>query len=97
MVGILNIIAVAVYAAMLYAWWRTKKHWLLFAMIGLAVVYGQFQPSYLPKGEVYRTAPPQFSAPTGEIKDENRKPVTSEERNALQEQSYKDGLPWNNN
>lgn len=95
MVGLLNILAAVVYAAMLFAWWRTRKHWLVFAMIGLAAVYGQFQPSYFPKGEVSRAATPQFSAPTGEIKDENRKPVPSEERNALQEQSYKDGLPWN--
>ena len=94
MVGLLNILVFAVCVGLAFAWWKTKKHWLLLVMLGFLFVYGQFQPSYMPKGTVERTSVPSFDAPKGEIKDNNRKPVPSEERNAEQEQQYRDGLPW---
>lgn len=94
MVGLLNILVFVVCVGLAYAWWKTKKHWLLLVMLGFFFVYNQFQPSYLPKGTVERTSVPSFDAPKGEIKDNNRKPVPSKERNSEQEQQYKDGLPW---
>lgn len=95
MVGLLNILVLVVFVGLAYAWWKTKKHWLLMVMLGFLFVYSQFQPSYMPKGTVSRTSVPSFDTPTGEIKDNNRKPVPSEVRNAAQEQQYKDCLPWN--
>ena len=94
MVGLLNILVFVVCLAIIYAWRKTKKHWLILVMLGFLIVYNQFQPSYMPKGTVERTSVPSFDAPKGEIKDNNRKPVPSEERNAAQQQQYKDGLPW---
>ena len=95
MVGLLNILVFTVCVGLTYAWWKTKKHWLILMMLGFLFVYGQFQPSYMPKGTVERTSVPSFDSPKGVIKDNNRKPVPSEVRNAAQEQQYKDGLPWN--
>lgn len=94
MVGLLNILVFVMCVVLTYAWWKTKKHWLILVMLGYLFVYGQFQPSYMPKGSVARTPVPAFSEPSGEIKDNNRKPTPSEVRNAEQERQYRDGLTF---
>ena len=58
------------------------------------IVYPKVQPSYMPKGNITRSEVPAFEPTQAVIEDRNRKPVPSEERQAKQDQQYKDGLPW---
>lgn len=95
MVLLLNLLSFVVCMGLAWGWWKTKKTWFLIVMVIFLIIYPQVQPSYMPKGTVTRTSVPSFDTPSGEIKDNNRKPVPSEVRNAAQEQQYKDGLPWN--
>ena len=74
---------------------KTRKTRLLAVawFVLFMLVYPKIQPSYLPKGDIKRTAVPGFEASKAEIEDRNRKPVPSEERNAEQERQYREGAP----
>lgn len=74
-------------------YFNTKKVWVwMFGiMIATAVLYPKVQPSYMPKGDITRTALPEFEASKAEIEDRNRKPVPSEVRQAQQEEEYRKG------
>lgn len=57
-------------------------------------IYSKMLPSYVYKGDVERTAIPEFSIPSGEIEDRNRKPVPQEIVRKKQYEQYKQGLNY---
>ena len=97
MVVLLNLIsALLVLSALfsLYKWVKTKerKHALYLAGYIAAIwLYTFLLPSYLPKGEIKRSAIPEFTQTTAEIENRARQPVPQEERRAQQEQQYREG------
>lgn len=78
--------------------WLTIKHkriWIPVVTGLLLFIYFQAQPSYLPKGEVKRTAVPQFEAKEDlVIEDRNSKPKDPDQRQAEQEAKYREGLDF---
>ena len=72
---------------------KKVRIWAMIALIIFLIVYPKVQPSYMPKGEISRTAVPGFEPSKAVIEDNNRKPVSSEERQAKQDEEYRLGAP----
>lgn len=99
MVVLLNIlpilVLIATFGIAFFSKSKKVKVWAIISAAAFLLLYSMVQPSYLPKGEITRTAVPDFSPSSGEIQDRNRKPEPSETRQARQEQAYRDGFPKN--
>lgn len=99
MVVLLNIlpflVLIAAFAIAFFSKSMRVRAWAIISAVAFLLLYSMVQPSYLPKGEITRTAVPDFSSPSGEIQDRNRKPEPTETRQARQEQAYRDGFPKN--
>lgn len=93
MVVLLNVGIYVVILALLYIWYKKKKARYLWAAGAILLIYNLIQPSYMPKGTVTRMANPAFEQSNAVIEDRNRKPEDPNERQARQEQSYRDGFP----
>jgi hypothetical protein len=94
MVLALNLLVLLVCVGLAFAWWKTRKHWLLGVLITFLIIYPKVQPSYMPKGDIQRTEVPGFNPSKAEIQDNNRKPVSSEIRNERQKEEYRNGLDF---
>ncbi len=108
MVLLLNLIPVIIVIAVV--WWarkrvakQTEQNAKLKALIAPVIVlvgslalYSQVQPSYLPKGEVKRSAVPAFEQKDSQIQDISLKPVPGEERDRIRKEQYDEKLPFLN-
>lgn len=92
MVLLLNLLIPAFLLVIGLIWWKSKNWKVLLAIPFFFLLYWKVQPSYLPKGDIQRTEVPTFELNKAEIRDNNRKPVPSEVRNAEQERKYQEGL-----
>lgn len=93
MVLLLNLVSWVVVLIFIYIWYKTKKFRYLVVAAVFMLIYNIAQPSYMPKGTVTRMANPAFEQSNAAIEDRNRKPEDPNERQARQEQSYRDGFP----
>lgn len=73
---------------------KLKKLWPLVVAAIFLVIYTIVQPSYLPKGEVKRSAIPEFERSESRIQDRNLKAKTGEEYDEKRQQMIKEGLPF---
>lgn len=64
------------------------------AAIILIYIWSAIQPSYGPKGNIARTAVPEFEQSESEISDRLKKPVPAEDRDKSREEKYKEKLPF---
>lgn len=92
MVLFLNLLVPIFLAVVGLIFWKSKNWKVLIAIPVFFIIYTAAQPSYLPKGDIQRSAIPEFTPSKAEIVDNLRKPVPSEVRNAEQERKYKEGL-----
>lgn len=74
-----------------YLTWRKRKVWIAVATILALLLYMKAQPSYLPKGDIGRTAIPEFSVPAAAIEDRNRKAQDQMDVRKQQEDQYREG------
>ena len=92
MVLLLNLIPWIILFGGGYLTYRYRKVWVFAATVILLFLYFKAQPSYLPKGDIQRSAIPEFTVTkTAEIEDRNRKAVPQEDRQAQQESQYREG------
>lgn len=66
----------------------------VFCTLILLHLYFQVQPSYMPKGEVKRTAIPTFEQKEVSVKDVQPKPMSGEERDQRRKELYEEPLPF---
>jgi len=79
----------------LFLTWKFKKIWILAITLLVLFIYFKAQPSYLPKGQINRTALPAFEAkPDLEIEDRLSKPKDPDQRQAEQDERYRNGLEF---
>jgi hypothetical protein len=103
MVGLLNLIPFLIATVGLY-WiycgWKKKENFVknvllrVILIVGIIILYQQFQPSYMPKGEIKRTTTPQFQSKGLEVQDNSLKPMPGEERDLRRKEAYKEKLPF---
>lgn len=79
MIGLLNLLpALFILGGLWLAF--MKKSWKIGVVsVALLIICSQFQPSYMPKGEVAKQALPAFES-RGTIKNEILKPMDSDKR-----------------
>lgn len=94
MVLLLNLLVPIVLIVIGTIAWKTKEWKVLLAIPVFFLLYSAAQPSYFPKGDIQRSAVPEFEPSKAEIKDLARNPVPSEVRNEEQERKYKEGLSF---
>lgn len=95
MIALLNLVPlfIGAVAIVIAHYMKTLKSKVIVIAVGIVVVmlYGQVQPSYLPKGVAAQSkAPAAFVVPEGEIVDRVKKPVSSEERDKALSEKYKE-------
>ena len=76
---------------------RSNLKRLLIVSVLTAAVFGlylQLQPSYGVKGEIRRSAVPQFEQKEFEVKDIQSKPMSGEDRDRRRQEAYKEPLPF---
>lgn len=93
---ILNLLVWVVLCIGVLAWWKTKKHWLLVATFAALVIYMQAQPSYMPKSEIQRPPPQEFTESDAPIEDRNSKPASLETRDQRIKEAVANGLDFKN-
>lgn len=85
MIALLNLLPFLVTGVFLYIAARRRSYKWLVAAILFAILYGKFQPSYMPKGVVERKALPEFQQSVKAVEDRLLKPkayeVYDEQRN----------------
>lgn len=96
---VLNLLPLFIIAIGAVFVWKLKaiKSKVLAVGITIAALFllGQAQPSYLPKGEIKRSAIPTHKVDDSlVIQDRNSKPMTPAERDERMTQKYKDGLDF---
>lgn len=91
---LLTIIVWAVFCGGVFAWWKTKKHWVLAVTVLLLAIYQQAQPSYLPKSEIQRSPPQEFTESDATIEDRNSKPASLETRDQRIKEAVANGLDF---
>ncbi len=90
-----NLLMAASVACGAYAWWRTRKLWLLALPIGMVLVYTQLQPAYMPKGHIERTPIPAAGESTAAtIEDRVPRPDTLQERDQRMKDAVQSGLDF---
>lgn len=100
MTFVFNLLPVVIAGVFLFwAYSRFKKDKIkailpLVLMVTTLVLYFQVQPSYLPKGEIKRSAVPQFEQKQLGVKDITSKPLSGEERDARRKEQYKEPLSF---
>ena len=62
MILLINLIPLLIAAIGFGLSWKLKKLWIAAATVAALFLYFQAQPSYMPKGEITRSAPPQKPA-----------------------------------
>lgn len=94
MIILLNLIPFFILATGIgVAVWR-KKAWVVIPTILALFIYYKLQPSYLPKGNIERTALPEFNYSGGEIQDRSPKAKSLDDSRSKREEVYKNGLPF---
>lgn len=92
MVLLINLIPWIIVLVGGYLTWRKRKVWIAVATIAAMLLYMKAQPSYLPKGDIQRTAVPEFVVPkAAEIEDRNRKARDQMDVRKQQEDQYREG------
>jgi len=94
MVLLLNLIAPIIVIVFGYIWWKTRKAWPLVVMVASLLLYVQAQPSYIPKGEVKRTAIAPFEQKDVEIQNRLLTPPSGAEMDRKRGEMIKEGLPF---
>lgn len=94
MIVLLNLVPVFVLGAGLFAAWKLKKAWPAVVGVVAVMLYVQFQPSYMPKGEVKRTEIPAFEQSDAEIENRNLSPKAGNEYDQERNDSIEKGLPF---
>lgn len=91
---LINLIPLLIAALGLGLSWKFKKLWVAGATLVVVFLYFQAQPSYLPKGEITRSAPPVFTELDARIEDRNSKPMPGNERDQRMRDAVKNGLDF---
>lgn len=75
---------------------KSRKMQVIFVCCTIVTigVYSKMLPSYVYKGDIERSAVPEFSTSRAEIQDRNRKPVPQEVVRQKQYEQYKQGLNY---
>lgn len=98
MILLLNLITLVVLIVASYLFYvqkTMKGRFVVFAITVLCLsVYAAARPSYLPKGEIKRTAVPAFEYKEIAPSDLQHKPLSVEEREAKQQEEYEKPLPF---
>lgn len=89
-----NLLLAAALLGGVYAWWRTRKLWLLALPVGVVLVYAQLQPGYLPKAQIERTPVPAAETTTATIEDRVAQPDTLQERDQRMKDAVQSGLDF---
>ncbi|WP_370682296.1 hypothetical protein [Comamonas sp. GB3 AK4-5] len=91
---LVNLLPLAIAVAGLGLSWKYKKLWIAATTAAILFVYFQAQPSYLPKGQIVREAPPVFVESDAKIEDRLSKPVPGSERDQRMQDAVKQGLDF---
>lgn len=92
MVLLINLIPWVIVLVGGYLAYRKRKLWIVAATIAALFLYMKAQPSYMPKGDIQRSAIPEFAVPANaEIEDRNRKSQDRMEVRKQQEDQYREG------
>lgn len=92
MVLLINLIPLMIVLVGGYLAYRKRKLWIAAATIFALFIYFKAQPSYMPKGDIQRSAIPEFTVPANaEIEDRNRKSQDRMEVRKQQEDQYREG------
>lgn len=98
MILLLNLIPLAILLLAAYIFYvqKTLKSRCVVVIVTVLClyVYMAARPSYLPKGEIQRTAVPAFEYKELAPKDLQKKPLSVEEREAMQQEEYEKPLPF---
>ena len=94
MIVLLSLIWVLVLAVSFLAAYKTKQPWPLVVGIVVIALYMQFQPSYMPKGEVTRQALPAFEASDAKIENHLLMPKSGAEYDEKRQADIEKGLPF---
>lgn len=94
MILLINLIPVLMAAIGFGLSWKLKKLWITAATVAALFLYFQAQPSYMPKGEIERSAIPAFVESDAQIEDRNSKPVPADERDQRMRDAVKQGLDF---
>ena len=94
MIALLNLIpTVVIFIGVVLALRFKKWQWAVGAIV-VVLLYYQFQPSYMPKGEVQRSEIPAFDRSEGAVENRISKPVPVEDRQKARDDAIKQGLPF---
>ena len=94
MVLLINVIPWGILVCGAYALYKTRNPLVILATVAAIFIYKKAQPSYLPKGDIQRASVPEMVYKSSDIEDRNRKPDTTEDRQARMNESIKNGLPF---
>ena len=94
MILLINLIPLLIAAIGFGLSWKLKKLWIAAATVAALFLYFQAQPSYMPKGEISRSAPPVFVESEAGIEDRNSKPVPGSVRDQRMHDAVKQGLDF---
>lgn len=89
MVVLLNLLPLLTFLGCCYLAYKIKKWWLIMLGVLSIALYFQIQPSYIHKGEVVRTAPPEFEQSDKKIEDRMSKPKSGEEYDKRRQDEYR--------
>lgn len=95
--NLLPLLITGVFLFWTYVRFKKDKSKVVLPLILLVMtlfLYFQVQPSYLPKGEIKRSAIPQFEQKELKVKDIQSKPMSGEERDERRNKAYKEPLPF---
>lgn len=94
MVVFLNLLVALICFAGVFAAYKLHKAWPLLVTGVVIVLYMNFQPSYMPKGEVKRSEIPVFEKSDAKVEDRILSAKDGEQYDKEREEKIKEGLPF---
>lgn len=94
MIALLNSLPALIVLVGVAVCFKLRKAWPLLPTALALGIYMLLQPSYLPKGEVVRSAPPPFTPSNAPVEDRLSKPVPGEVRDQRMKDAVERGLDF---
>lgn len=94
MIVLLNLLTIGIAILGVALAYKLHRVWPLAVSLVVLTLYMQFQPSYMPKGQVTRSDVPVFEQTESVIEDRNSKPKSGGDYDKEMEEKVKKGLPF---